>query len=107
VARFRIDSGGREVATIVSDKRTYQPDGQVTTTVGIEPFLTGDLYLAIGDRADGGRVLRAYYHTLVHLIWLGSAIMFLGGAVSLSDRRLRVGAPTKARARTPVIQPAE
>ena len=107
VARFRIDSGGREVATITSDKRTYLPDGQSTTQVGIEPFLTGDLYLAIGDRADGGRVLRAYFHPFVHLIWLGSAIMFLGGAVSLSDRRLRVGAPTRAPARTPATQPAE
>jgi cytochrome c-type biogenesis protein CcmF len=56
--------------------------------VGIEPFLTGDLYLAIGDRVGDGRVLRAYYHSFVHLIWLGSAIMFLGGAISLSDRRL-------------------
>jgi cytochrome c-type biogenesis protein CcmF len=107
VARFRIDSGGREVATITSDKRTYLPDGQSTTQVGIEPFLTGDLYLAIGDRADGGRVLRAYFHPFVHLIWLGSAIMFLGGAVSLSDRRLRVGAPTRAPARAPATQPAE
>jgi cytochrome c-type biogenesis protein CcmF len=34
VARFRIDSGGREVATITSDQRTYQPDGQTTTTGG-------------------------------------------------------------------------
>jgi cytochrome c-type biogenesis protein CcmF len=107
VARFRIDSGGREVATIASDQRTYQPGGQTTTQVGIEPFLTGDLYLAIGDRVGDGRVLRAYYHSFVHLIWLGSAIMFLGGAISLSDRRLRVGAPRRAAARVPVTHPAE
>jgi cytochrome c-type biogenesis protein CcmF len=50
-------------------------------------------------------VLRAYFHPLVHFIWLGSAIMFLGGAVSLSDRRLRIGAPSPAR--RAVAQPAE
>jgi cytochrome c-type biogenesis protein CcmF len=27
------------------------------------------------------------------LIWLGAVIMMLGGTLSLSDRRLRVGAP--------------
>jgi cytochrome c-type biogenesis protein CcmF len=52
-------------------------------------------------------VLRAYYHSFVHLIWLGAAIMFLGGAVSLSDRRLRIGAPKRAAVRPPVAQPAE
>ncbi len=30
------------------------------------------------------------------LIWIGTLIMFLGGAISLSDRRLRVGAPRRA-----------
>jgi cytochrome c-type biogenesis protein CcmF len=29
-------------------------------------------------------------------IWLGAAIMFAGGFLSLSDRRLRIGVPQKA-----------
>jgi cytochrome c-type biogenesis protein CcmF len=33
------------------------------------------------------------------LIWLGAGVMVLGGAMSLSDRRLRVGAPRPARTR--------
>jgi len=41
----------------------------------------------------------------VRFIWIGALIMFLGGAVSLSDRRLRVGAP--GRARRFVAAPAE
>jgi cytochrome c-type biogenesis protein CcmF len=105
VAHFQVDSGGRQVGTVISEKRVYLPDRQETTQVGLLPFLSGELYLAIGDRADGGRVLRAYFHPLVHFIWLGSAIMFLGGAVSLSDRRLRIGAPSPAR--RAVAQPAE
>jgi cytochrome c-type biogenesis protein CcmF len=34
----------------------------------------------------------------VLLIWLGALFMFAGGALSLSDRRLRVGAPRRAKA---------
>jgi len=33
-------------------------------------------------------------------------VMFMGGALSLSDRRLRVGAPKRARLRT-ALAPAE
>jgi cytochrome c-type biogenesis protein CcmF len=29
-------------------------------------------------------------------LWLGTGLMMLGGLVSLSDRRLRVGAPARA-----------
>jgi cytochrome c-type biogenesis protein CcmF len=43
----------------------------------------------------------------VLLIWLGSVVMFIGGAFSLSDRRLRVGAPRPARAKTVMMAPAE
>jgi cytochrome c-type biogenesis protein CcmF len=50
--------------------------------------------------------VRIYYKPLVLLIWLGPVIMVLGGALSLSDRRLRVGAPKPARRRT-AMQPAE
>ena len=43
---------------------------------------------------------------MVRMIWLGAVVMVLGGALSLSDRRLRVGAPKPAR-RATVMQPAE
>ncbi|MGC2410672.1 MAG: cytochrome c-type biogenesis CcmF C-terminal domain-containing protein, partial [Methyloceanibacter sp.] len=42
--------------------------------------------------------VRLYFNPLVRLIWLGALVMFVGGAFSLSDRRLRVGAPKRARA---------
>jgi cytochrome c-type biogenesis protein CcmF len=40
------------------------------------------------------------------MIWLGAVIMFIGGALSLSDRRLRIGAPRPAKSRT-ALQAAE
>jgi cytochrome c-type biogenesis protein CcmF len=35
---------------------------------------------------------------MVLLIWFGPVLMALGGMLSLSDRRLRVGAPKPAKA---------
>jgi cytochrome c-type biogenesis protein CcmF len=35
----------------------------------------------------------------VTLIWLGALIMAMGGALSLSDRRLRIGTPRQAASR--------
>ena len=69
----------------------------------------GQLYLSLGDtNADGSIAIRLYYKPLVLLIWLGAVVMMLGGALSLSDRRLRVGAPKPAEAAAkPALQPAE
>ena len=65
------------------------------------------LYLALGDpNPDGSLAVRLYYKPLVLLIWLGAVVMVIGGALSLSDRRLRVGAPKPARSKA-VLQPAE
>jgi cytochrome c-type biogenesis protein CcmF len=43
----------------------------------------------------------------VQLIWLGALVMFFGGAVSLSDRRLRVGAPKRAQSKTAPVTVGE
>src|SRR5690606_5101374 len=41
--------------------------------------------------------IRLYFNPLERIIWIGALIMFAGGAVSLSDRRLRLGAPRRSR----------
>jgi cytochrome c-type biogenesis protein CcmF len=67
----------------------------------------GDLYVALGDeQPSGGVALRLYFHPFVRFIWIGAVIMFIGGMISLTDRRLRVGAPQRARSR-PAAVPAE
>jgi cytochrome c-type biogenesis protein CcmF len=42
--------------------------------------------------------LRAYDKPFVLLIWIGCVIMGLGGALSLLERRQRVGAPVPSKA---------
>ncbi len=104
--QFRITRDGNDVAKVVSEKRQFQPSGMQTTEVGLHQMLSGDLYVVMGDRAGAeGRTVRVYFNPLVSLIWIGALIMFLGGAVSLTDRRYRVGAPKPARRQA--LAPAE
>ncbi len=106
VGQFTVREGDRELATLVSEKREFKPSGMPTTEVGLLQMIFGDVYVVMGDSAsDGARAVRLYYNPLVNFIWAGAAIMFLGGLLSLSDRRYRVGAPKRAIAAHPV--PAE
>ncbi|MBB2701171.1 UNVERIFIED_ORG: cytochrome c biogenesis factor, partial [Rhizobium esperanzae] len=51
---------------------------------------------------------RIWWKPFILCIWGGALIMAAGGCVSLSDRRLRVGAPRrKAKAAAPAMEPAE
>jgi cytochrome c-type biogenesis protein CcmF len=97
--RFRVDVDGRELATLSPQTRSYPHPPMETTEAAIRPRLSGDLYAVIGDPTGGGAwSTRLYHKPLVHWIWGGAMIMVLGGALSLSDRRLRVGAPRRPRA---------
>ena len=104
--RFVVRQDGREITTLEPEKREFQPGRQVTSEVGLHQFATGDLYVVMGEgRSDGGRSVRIYFNPLASLIWLGALIMFIGGAVSLTDRRYRVGAPR--RSPRLAVKPAE
>ena len=97
VAGFRVARRGRPVDSFESSKRSYDVQRMTTTEAGIITSYTGDLYVAIGDEGPGGLTVRLWYNPLVPLIWFGAIIMALGGLISLSDRRLRIGAPRRAR----------
>ena len=63
----------------------------------IRTNLLRDLYATLGEGdAAKGWVIRLYYNPLAPWIWLGAALCALGGFVSLSDRRLRIGAPKRS-----------
>ena len=94
--RFLVSRDGAEVTTLFSEKREFRPGGMGTTEVGLHKTPLGDVYIVMGDATkDGGRAMRMYFNPLVDLIWLGAVVMFLGGAFSLTDRRYRVGAPSR------------
>jgi cytochrome c-type biogenesis protein CcmF len=108
-AVFDIRRGGVSEGTITSSKRLFTARNMPTTEAGIRTFGFSQLYVSVGDELPGGGIgVRAYWKPLVTLIWLGAVVMALGGVLSLSDRRLRVGAPKPAKARrAPQVAAAE
>ncbi|WP_208248536.1 heme lyase CcmF/NrfE family subunit [Rhizobium sp. T1470] len=106
---FSIGRGGVEVADVWSSKRIYAARQMPTTEAGILTFGLSQLYMSLGDPTDdGGIVVRIWWKPFILCIWGGTVIMATGGFVSLSDRRLRVGAPSRrAKPAPPAMEPAE
>ncbi len=97
-ATFVVTRDGQPITTLQSERRYFPVEQMPTTEAGISSSLWRDLYFVLGDPvAEGGFAVRLYYNPLVLWIWGGAGIMALGGLISLSDRRLRVGAPRPAR----------
>jgi len=95
-ARFTVSRGDEIIAVMFPEKRVYEVRSMPTTEAAIRTTLVSDLYLVIGDAdGQGGWTVRVYHEPLVPWIWLGCFVMVGGGLVSLSDRRLRVGAPRR------------
>jgi len=99
-ATFTVFRDGEQIAVMQPEKRFYPVSATQTTEAAIRTTLIADLYVVIGDQTAGQDVwaVRMYYNPLVPWIWFGSIMMFGSGLISLSDRRHRIGAPTRARA---------
>jgi len=97
-ADMRLLRNDREIAQLHPEKRFFPVENGNATGVAIRTNLLADVYAVIGDPdGKGGYTLRLYWNPLVPWIWLGAAAMALGGIVSLTDRRHRVGAPARRR----------
>jgi cytochrome c-type biogenesis protein CcmF len=95
-AQFTARKDGKVIAVLSPEKRQYRNPPRPTTNAAIRTNLLGDLYAVIGDPDNsGGWVTRFYVNPLVPWIFLGAVAMALGGVLSLSDRRYRIGAPRK------------
>ena len=104
------DRAGDETGQVETGKRFYPSRRMTVTESGLLTVGASQVYASLGEVGQDGSVgLRLYYKPLVLLIWLGAVVMALGGGLSLTDRRMRVGAPAKARTRPfpPAAVPAE
>src|SRR6516165_5491089 len=106
-AHFTVRRHGDLVGVMEPAKHSFPSRGTATTETALMTRGVSQLYLSLGDpNPDGSLAVRLYYKPLVLLIWFGAVVMVIGGALSLSDRRLRVGAPKPARSK-PALSPAE
>lgn len=97
-----VDKAGRVVCRATPERRFYPTGGQTTSEVSICPGLLDDIYVVMGERraGEGGKpawLIRAYVNPWVRLIFLGPLLMAVGGVVSLSDRRVRLGVGRRAQ----------
>jgi cytochrome c-type biogenesis protein CcmF len=108
VAHFTVRrAGGDLLGAMEPSRRTFPARNMATTEAALMTRRVSQIYLSIGDpNPDGAVPVRLYFKPQVLMIWLGAVIMFVGGALSLSDRRLRIGAPRPAKSRA-ALQAAE
>ncbi|HEY1448751.1 MAG TPA: cytochrome c-type biogenesis CcmF C-terminal domain-containing protein, partial [Caulobacteraceae bacterium] len=103
------DGGGKLVCDARPARRTYDVGGETVSRVALCPTVLSDLYVVVGERRRAGQgsawLVRAFVNPWIHLVFLGPLLMALGGALSLSDRRLRLAPGRKASA--PALAPAE
>jgi cytochrome c-type biogenesis protein CcmF len=111
VGVVHVEKNGKDLGFMLPEKRNFPVERQEKTEAAIRTNGMSDLYVVIGENnGQGAWTLRAYENNFAPWIWAGAIVMALGGFVSLTDRRYRVGAPMRARTRakaraTP--QPAE
>ena len=95
-ATVSLSHGGQVFATLHPARLSFPLQHMTTTDVAIHTDGLSDKYVVLGDpQPDGGWIFRIYYNPLVPWIWFGALIMVAGGGLSLSDRRLRIGAPVR------------
>jgi cytochrome c-type biogenesis protein CcmF len=99
VAQFTVRLDGERLAVMTPSKRNFTTRGSSTTEAALLTRGFSQLYISLGERDSNGAIaVRIYHKPLVLLIWFGPVLMAFGGLLSLSDRRLRVGAPKPAKA---------
>ncbi|MDR3507415.1 MAG: heme lyase CcmF/NrfE family subunit [Caulobacteraceae bacterium] len=103
-----VTRAGHPVCQAHPERRLYAPGRQTTSKVALCEQNLGDVYVVLGERRPGphgalGWLVRVYWNPWARLIFIGPFLMALGGAVSLSDRRLRLGVPRRA-ARTAQVR---
>ncbi|HSH41603.1 MAG TPA: heme lyase CcmF/NrfE family subunit [Arenicellales bacterium] len=95
--RIEVYRDGEHLATMTPEKRSYRVSPEPMTEAAIDPGITRDLFVALGEPVDdrGSWTLRVYYKSFIRWIWLGAIFMAIGGALAASDRRYR---PSRRRA---------
>ena len=94
---------GRQIDTLMPEKRFYKKPKQPTTEVANRSTLREDLYVVLGsyDPQTELVTIQAYVNPLVVWIWLGGLILALGTAVAVwptaAEREVRVVVPRGAR----------
>src|SRR6185436_3548055 len=104
-ADMTVSRNGEFVTMLHPEKRIFTTGGRTTPTseTAIDRSIFRDLYVSLGDQAEGGGwTVRVYHKPLVNWIWGGALLMAIGGAFAITDRRYALQARKEAEAAKPV-----
>ena len=95
-----VTRGDQLVATLHPEKRFYPASQSTMTEAAIQPGLTRDLYVSLGEPIPNSPawIVRVYVKPFVDWIWGGCLTMALGGLLAATDRRYRARARERAPA---------
>jgi cytochrome c-type biogenesis protein CcmF len=87
---MEVSRNGEKIAEMLPEKRVYRVQQNPMTEAAIDPGLTRDLYVSLGEEVDGGAwIVRVYVKPFIDWIWGGCVLMALGGLLAITDRRYR------------------
>jgi len=82
--------GDTVITVLQPEKRFYYAARNVMTEAAIDPSLTRDLYVALGEElGEGAWAVRVHVKPFVRCIWLGALMMAFGGFLAVTDKRYR------------------
>jgi len=98
-ATVSVARDGKPVTVLHPERRVYTVQEQVMTEAAIDPGVTGDLYVSLGDPLPGGAwLVKVQHKPFIDWIWGGCLVMALGGLLAATDRRYRFSEKKKAAA---------
>ncbi len=90
-ADFEVRRGDGKAFAMQPEKRLYKVQQMPMTEAAIDPGLTRDHYVSLGEMIDERTwTVRIYLKPFVDWIWGGALLMALGGLAAVSDRRYRL-----------------
>jgi cytochrome c-type biogenesis protein CcmF len=94
-----VSRSGEELLRLRPEKRRYTAGDQVMTEAAIDPSITRDIYVAMGDALnDGAWSVRVHIKPFVRWIWFGAIFMCIGAILSITDKRYKRKLVVKAPA---------
>jgi len=98
-ADVQVSKNGAVSTMLHPEKRAFTTAQNVTSETAIDRSIFRDLYVSLGDQAEGGGwTVRVYHKPLVNWIWLGALLMAIGGAFAVTDKRYALQARKEAEA---------
>lgn len=86
IAQVNVLVDGKQIDTMLPEKRFYKKQEQPTTEVSIRPTLLEDLYVVLGsyDPPSGLATFQVFVNPLLSWIWVGGIVLIIGTCIVMA-----------------------